>query len=493
MAAAAPYPLIHRTTSLCGTCRRAVAAEVRESADGGAWMEKACPEHGDQRVRLSDDAGWYARTRRIRPPSAPPPGRQPHESGCPFDCGPCESHDQRVRLPVVTITSACDLRCPICYVHNKNEDPFHMGRGEFARVLEHLTAAGGGALDLINFTGGEPTNHPHFSEFLEMCQAAGVHRVAICTNGLRLAEDEALARRLAALDARIALSFDSFEPGPDVALQGAHLVELKLRCLDILERHDLDTTLIPVMTRGYNDHEIGRIIAHGLARRNVRHVEVHTMTYTGQGGRHFDRSGRISMHEVLLRIEETTNGLLTPTDFVPSPCAHSLCYQIAYLLLDPQGGAPIPFARFMAPETLYDVLREHLYLEPSARLERAILDAIDRLWSSELPDGERTLRILKDLLRRMFPRRALPRAAALRIGEQAVKAVYVHSHMDEETFDVERAALCCDANCTADGRTIPVCNYNVLYRDKQPRFMATPADWGDRSGGDFDPAGRLRD
>jgi len=71
----------------------------------------------------------------------------------------------------------------------------------------------------------------------------------------------------------------------------------------------------------------------------------------------------------------------------------------------------------------------------------------------------------------------------LPIAEQAVKAVYVHSHMDEETFDTERAADCCDSNCYADGTSIPVCNYNVLYREKEQHFNLTPRRWNDRKGG----------
>ena len=39
----------------------------------------------------------------------------------------------------------------------------------------------------------------------------------------------------------------------------------------------------------------------------------------------------------------------------------------------------------------------------------------------------------------------------MRAAERAVKAIYIHSHMDEETFDIERAADCCDSNCYADG------------------------------------------
>ena len=64
-----------------------------------------------------------------------------------------------------------------------------------------------------------------------------------------------------------------------------------------------------------------------------------------------------------------------------------------------------------------------------------------------------------------------------------MKAVYIHSHMDEETFDTERAVECCDSNCYPDGTTIPVCNYNVLYREKEVHFNLEPRRWNERTGG----------
>lgn len=477
--------LINETTSLCKTCKNAVPARILALPNGEVWMRKVCFEHGPQEVRLSTDAEWYERTRAIQPRLAPPRIiKKEVELGCPFDCGPCTQHTQKIRLPVVTITSACNLDCPICYVHNKNDSAFHMNVEDFKQVLAHLQADHGGELDIINMTGGEPTVHPHFLDFLELARANGIHRVTICTNGVRLAKDESLVQRLAELHARIALSFDTFDPEADYLMQGAHLLPLKMRCLELLEKYHVDTTLIPVMTRGVNDREIGRIIDLMIHKPNIRHLEVHTMTYTGQGGVSFSRSGRISMIEVLRQIEATTAGLLRPDDFVPSPCAHPLCYQIAYLLMDPEGGPPVPFTRFLPREQFYELLSDRLYLEPSPKLERAITDAIDRLWIDGGDEAERTLRLLKRLLSEMFPRgRAHSRAESLRIAERAAKAVYVHSHMDEETFDTERVVQCCDSNCYADGTTVPVCNYNVLYREKEAHFMLQPRAWNDRRGG----------
>jgi uncharacterized radical SAM superfamily Fe-S cluster-containing enzyme len=185
--------LIHRTTGLCRECKGAVKAQVVATVSGEVWMRKRCKEHGPQEVRISDSAAWYEATRVIEPratPSAQAPRAVEH--GCPFDCGSCEAHAQDVRLPVVTITSACNLDCPICYVHNRNEGAYHMGVDEFRALLGHLVTDHRGELDLLNFTGGEPTLHPHLLDFLRIAREAGVHRVSLCSNGLKLARDEAL-------------------------------------------------------------------------------------------------------------------------------------------------------------------------------------------------------------------------------------------------------------------------------------------------------------
>ena len=136
--------LLHTTTGLCKTCKAAVTASVvatgpEPPARQEVWMRKTCAEHGAQEVRLSTSVEWYERTRAVKQKfTAPGVFKKDVDLGCPFDCGPCTSHTQKVRLPVVTITSACNLDCPICYVHNKNDDAYHMPLADFAMILEHL-------------------------------------------------------------------------------------------------------------------------------------------------------------------------------------------------------------------------------------------------------------------------------------------------------------------------------------------------------------------
>lgn len=470
-----PARPLHSTTSLCSSCRRGLPAVVVALADGRVELRKECPEHGAQRVILGQDAGWYEAARahlRPVPPSAT--AGRPVAHGCPFDCGPCTQHAQRPTMPIVTVTSRCDLRCPMCFVHNSPAGAgWSMPTDEFRRVLDtvHRVAAGpDGRVDVLNLTGGEVTLHPQLLELLAMARDAGVHRVSVCSHGLSLARDEATVQRLAELRVRVALSFDTFDDATDQQLNGVRSVRRKLEALAALERHGVDVTLIPVLARGRNDHEIGRILDLAMASPSVRHVEVHTLTFTGQGGRTFDRSARMSMHDALLAVEAHTPWLRRD-DFVPHPGAHPLCYHVAYVLLDPAGGPPLSLAALVGRPALSEALTERLYLEPTPALEDALRDAVDRAFTDDGPEAARATRALRNLLDALA---AADPAEPLRSVERWVKAIYLHSHMDEETFDTERAARCCDVNVKPDGRTVPVCNDNVLYRESERAFVDPP-------------------
>jgi len=94
---------------------------------------------------------------------------------------------------------------------------------------------------------------------------------------------------------------------------------------------------------------------------------------------------------------------------------------------------------------------------------RGVLDTI--------AESAAVLETLKRLLNEMFPSgRALSILERQRIAERTVKAIYIHSHMDEENFDVARVMKCPVGVPQQDGGNIPTCSYNVLYRERDQRF-----------------------
>lgn len=461
------------TSGLCRSCKKTVPAEVVR-VNGQVFLRKSCPTHGSENVLISSSADWYESTVEHATVMTRPLDARPVQAGCPYDCGPCAAHEQRNHLPVVPITSKCDLDCPICYTHNKNEGAYHMSEDELSSILRHLRHAVADRR-ILNLTGGEPTQHPAFERIVELCAEMGINRVTISTHGLRFLRDEPLLERLAAMGARIILSFDSFETETNKKMLGGNHLNAKMRILELLQKHNVDTTLLPVLARGVNDHEIGAFIDLALSKDFIRSVEFHPMTFTGQSGSNFERSARYTAFDTLVDIEKQTQGRLRVSDFVPSPLAHPLCYQIAYLLRL-RDGRWIPFTRFMTRDDLRHLLSLALYIVPGPEMEQILTDVLNRLWAGEVDceDAEEVLGSLKDLVSRMFAQDTDEQKRML-IAETCTKAIYVHTHMDEESFDTDRIRKCCVGMPGADGSNIPSCAYNVLYRERDERFTPQPA------------------
>ena len=187
-------------------------------------------------------------------------------------------------------------------------------------------------MDIINFAGGEPTLHPELPDFLEMCREVGIERLTISTNGLKL-RVEALVKRMAALDARIVLSLDTFNPETDRALLGANTVAAKLQVLDLLEKHNVTVTILPAVAAGYNDSEVGDLLDLVLKRQNILSLELHTLCFTGQGGVGFNRGARITIPDLHRRIEEATAGRITSRGREPRPIPIAIPYATCSALM----------------------------------------------------------------------------------------------------------------------------------------------------------------
>jgi uncharacterized radical SAM superfamily Fe-S cluster-containing enzyme len=460
---------IDQTQGLCSRCLQVLPAKIFKTGSR-IVLEKVCPVHGKEQTLISSDALWYERIMRYPAVlSSPASAQSPSAKGCPLDCGYCPAHDQRVYLPVVPITSACNLDCPVCYTINKNRNSYFMSRDEFATILGQIRA-NDPEMQIINFTGGEPLIHPHFCELVEMCREDGIHRITISTNGMRFLEDPELLPRLTDLDTRIVLSFNSFNPGPYQVTAGRDLLEKKIRILSLLEKYKPSTTLLTVVAAGVNDHEIGDIVRFVLESDFIVSSEIHTVTFTGQSMGRFDASTRLTVPDVLDRIIEK-NPFVSKQAFLPSPCAHPMCYSTCYFL-KLENGRVVPFTDFLAEKDMLRALTGHLYMEPTLNTEEVLKEAVNVLWSSseQTEKGEQILMTLRALLNDMFGSRGMDFSARQQRAEKTLKAVYVHSHMDAANFDIARVRQCCVAVPDGQGGHIPTCSYNTIYRAKDPRF-----------------------
>ena len=85
-----PYLFYDVAVSICSTCYRKVEGKIIFQ-DGGVFLTKRCPVHGNERVLIADDVDYYRRCREvfIKPPEMPRTFNTPVQWGCPYDCGLC--------------------------------------------------------------------------------------------------------------------------------------------------------------------------------------------------------------------------------------------------------------------------------------------------------------------------------------------------------------------------------------------------------------------
>jgi hypothetical protein len=242
-------------------------------------------------------------------------------------------------------------------------------------------------------------------------------------------------------------------------------VAAKLKAIDNLTAAGVRMTLLNVMVRGLNEDAIGGIWSLMRRNDNILSLTVQTMTYTGQGGGRFPKTSHMPVDEAARVVCRRTGGELEFGDFVTRPSSHPLCYLICYALKT--GPDMLPFARFAPPERLADLIRDSYLVRPDEGRD-FFADAINQLYAQGKTDQMQALRrLVEDLCPSGKSVGAFDRQ---RIAESAVRTVYVHAHMDEDTFDCSRAMMCPDMVPAEPGRLIPACTYNLFYRMQDERF-----------------------
>ena len=301
-----PYLFYDTTSALCTTCLRTVEAKIL-LGDNAVYMDKWCPAHGTERVRVSDDVAYYRACRElfVKPPDLPRQFNTRMHYGCPYDCGLCPDHMQHSCLSIIEINEACNLACPICYAESGPHRTAHRTLDEVRRMLDAIVA-NEGEPDVVQISGGEPTLHPDLFAILDEAYARPIRHVMLNTNGVRIAREPGfvaeLARRYPRLE--IYLQFDSLEAAPLRALRGGDLREVRAAALNNLNALDMSTTLVVTLRKGLNDHEVGAIIRHALAQPCVRGVTLQPVQEAGRTEGYDRRAERLTVSEVRRLIAE---------------------------------------------------------------------------------------------------------------------------------------------------------------------------------------------
>jgi tetraether lipid synthase len=485
------YTFLGTTQSLCPECLALVPAKIVRRGQR-IYFKKTCPAHGPREDFVCSDAAWYDRMEFALPAKMPAKFGVEPARGCPYDCGLCSEHEQHTCIGVLEITSSCNLTCPMCYAGSAPGGK-HLSLADCRRQIDALVAAEGRA-EICQLSGGEPTIHPQFAEVLAYALSKEIDYVMINTNGIRFAKDAELVDLVARHKDRVEIYFqmDGLDDLVNDQLRGERLLETKLAALDRLGEAGIHVTLVCTLQGGVNDDQMGPLVEFGLAQPHITGISFQPATYSGRHVLPADLERRITFPDVIRGVASQTSGLFAESDFLPLPCAHPNCHQIAIAYRT--GDSAVPVSRFIDAQQNFDLLANGIsftrakareligqYLARQSccggncggegsgvRVQGSAIggqrsevrgqttDILPLAPSPPLPLVPSDSRLSEDFFARIL---------AEQLGAENLFRITITSFLDAYNFDVRRVMKCCTHHVLPSGHVIPFCAYNVLYRD----------------------------
>ena len=449
------YVFHELTRSICPTCRRVIDAKIL-LRDNKVFMSKRCPQCGPFLSLIYGDAEAYVSFARYNKPGTIPLARGTQiEHGCPHDCGLCPEHEQHACLGIIEVNSACDMECPLCFADA--ESGFSLTLEEVEQLLDDYVRTEGRP-EVVQFSGGEPTIHPHIIDFVRAAQARDIRFVMLNTNGKRIASDDRFLEQLNEVRPSLYFQFDGFERETYRILRGEpDILEEKLQALDRLADIGLNVTIVPAIERGINEHEIGRIIEFAIDHPAIRGVTFQPAFHAGRHMPH-DPMRRMTIPDIVRLIESQTGGKFVASDFVPVPCCFPTCNAVTYAFVEDSRVTPLP--RIINVNDYLDYITNRIVPDFS----HEIRTALEGLWSSSSVAGSEASQRQVAISCQACE---LPDNLAIDNIAKSMIMIMLQDFMDPWTFNQKNLMKCCKEFLLPGGKQIPFCAYNsVGYREQ---------------------------
>ena len=455
------------TQSICPQCRSLIPAKV-EAENNSVFFRKFCPRHGESRSLVRRGLDEYLSAHRyVRPAWQPREFTGDDTKPCPEGCGFCSRHEQHLCMPIIEITSRCNMACPICIADAGGR--WDMSVDQFSTVLDALLRAEG-QVDVLNLSGGEPLIHPAILDIVDTATSRkGIVRVSISTNGRELLKRPDLLQSLATRDVVISFQFDGFDDKAYKFLRNEPLAAEKREILSALEEAGISTSLTMTLAGGINEAELPAAVEYLFGHDHVVSLMIQPMAFAGRGVGMAGQTGRLTVPDVVRLLGTCGHLAVRREDFVPLPCSHPLCFSLAFYLRLDDGGV-VSIGRMLdTPNLLDSIANRGLFGLDGQEFDR-LREMVYELWSGpagSAPDTEAVMETLSGILREISsgctcfdPRKAFS------LTERRINSIFIHAFQDADTFDLARVRRCCNAYPQPDGSLIPACVHNVLKRPK---------------------------
>jgi 7,8-dihydro-6-hydroxymethylpterin dimethyltransferase len=490
------FMVIKKTKSLCPECLSVIDAEVYEDHEK-VMIKKECTEHGkfENTYWSNSDIYEIASEYDYKGEGLENP-QTSSDAECPQNCGICPEHESQTVLGLIDVTNRCNLRCPVCFANAAvSKFLYEPSYEEIREMLRNLRSNKPVSAPAIQYAGGEPTVRKDIVDLVKLAKEEGFSHTQIATNGIKLAKRPELAKELkeAGLNT-IYLQFDGVTEKPYIEIRKRNLLPLKLQAIENCREVGLGIVLVPTLIKGINNDQIGAIIKFAVDNIDViRGVNFQPVSFAGRTPSEEVEEQRVTIPDFEKMVEEQTDSQIKVDDFYPASSVmpisefveaieggtpqvtftcHPHCGAATYIFID--DGKIIPITRFIDVDRFFDLLSSSSddinkggIISKTKVVARALVELPQTITRSEAPDYVD----VKDILIDVFKERSY--SALGKFHHKSLLISCMH-FMDPWNFDQDRVRRCVIHYAVPDGRIIPFCSMNAIYRSEIEKKFAKP-------------------
>ena len=489
--------VIKNTKSLCPICLKVIDAEVYED-DDKVMIKKTCIKHGEFDNTYWSSSEIYTKANNYEKLGEGIENPQTiAELECPNNCGLCDEHESHTVLGLIDVTNRCNLKCPVCFANAAvSKTLYEPSYEEIRTMLRNLRNNRPVPTPAIQYAGGEPTVRKDLVELIKLAKEEGFSHTQIATNGVRLARLPSLVQELkdAGLNT-VYLQFDGVTEEPYLKIRQKDLLSIKLKAIENCRKAGLGIVLVPTLLKGINDDQIGDILRFATDNIDIiRGVNFQPVSFAGRTPADEVESQRVTVPDFAQMVEEQTDSQITVEDFYPASCVtpisefieamdgkdaqvtftcHPHCGTATYVFVD-DDDAMVPITRFIDVDRFFDLLsnsKEKLdeggLVAKAKIVARATMELPKTVDMSKSPDSVD----LRSIITAVFKERSYKS-----LGEFHKKTLLVSCmhFMDPFNFDQDRVKRCVIHYAVPDGRIIPFCSMNTIYRSEIEKKFSKP-------------------
>lgn len=491
--------------SVCPECMGIIKATLYPEG-GKVWIRKSCNDHGEFKDIFYGNVDLYYRCEKLwfgdgRGVEDPPIKKA---TVCPSQCGLCNMHTSHSGLPIIDLTNRCNMTCPVCFANaNAAGYLYEPSFEEVMKMLEGLANQKPVRINMVQFSGGEPTIRPDFLEIVRRTRDMDFDYIQVNTNGIKMADFEfAQAAREAGVD-NLYLQFDGLSDEVYKKTRARPLLDVKMKAIENCRKVRIAVILVATLVKGFNDHEVGEIVKFAVKNNDViSGIAFQPVSFVGRFNQSYRMERRYTLSDLAFDIERQTGYMKAMRDWFPIGCTspisrlatalsgktrytltlHPHCSQGAYFYIG-EDGAVKPVSEFIDMDPF---LRELILLSKDVRPSRFDLlskvKILHRLKKHFIPQNAPRGLTFEKFLQSLegYQQRDLRRT---QIGEEGKERYFNHffiagmHFMDAYNFSVERVMRCVIHYPDPKGHLYPFCAYNgapVYRRRVENRFKHTP-------------------